>query len=312
MDKLIDKIIEKQNPTCVGLDTRIEYIPQQLLTEFDEDCKTFASAANAIIKYNKLLVDAVAEVVPSVKVQVAYYEMYGVEGMRAFHQTIAYAKQKGLYVIADIKRNDIGATASAYAAAYLGSTPLASATESAFAADSVTVNGYLGTDGILPFTEKCTDGEKSIFVLVKTSNKSSGELQDLRLENGKLVYEQMGDMVNTWGQASVGAHGYSAVGAVVGATYPAQGIALRKRLAHTFFLIPGYGAQGGTAADVCGCFDQKGLGGVVNASRSILCAYKKPEYAGLSATAAAKAEAENMKNDLFAAICAAKGINQMG
>lgn len=313
MDRLIEKIIQTQNPTCVGLDTRLEYIPTEFLNEIGEKGDTLASAARAILEFNKRIIDAVADVVPSVKIQIAYYEMYGTAGITIFAKTAEYAAQNGLYVISDIKRNDIGATADAYSTAYLGSTPLSDGNkQTAYVSDSVTVNGYLGTDGIEPFVKNCTANDKTIFVLVKTSNPSSGELQDLELANGKKVYEQMADMVEQWGSENIGKYGYSCVGAVVGATYPEQGKELRKRMRNTFFLIPGYGAQGGSADGLAGCFDEKGLGGVVNASRSILCAYKKDAYKGMSFDQAARAEAIRMKDDLARAINNHSGKDKMG
>lgn len=298
MDKLIQAIIKKQNPSVIGLDTKLAYIPQQLRDAFGEDCSDFASCARAILQYNKLLIDAVCDVVPGVKLQVAYYEMYSHEGMQAFRQTAAYAREKGMYIIADVKRNDIGATAEAYASAYLGTTALQNNEAHAFDTDSVTLNAYLGSDGIKPFLEICSQKDKTAFILVKTSNKSSGEFQDMLLSDGRKVYEAMGDMVAQWGGASVGSYGYSNAGAVVGATYPQQGKELRERLAHTFFLIPGYGAQGGAAEDLAGCFDSRGLGGVVNASRSLICAYQKEAYSGMTPAEAARAEAIRMRDDI--------------
>ena len=195
--------------------------------------------------------------------------------MKAYEETLKYANEKGLVVIADAKRNDIGSTASCYAKAFLGETQVNSTASSAFPSDFVTVNGYLGTDGIAPFVEECESKDKGIFVLVKTSNPSSGELQNLMLENGKTVFEYMGGLVEKWGESTIGKYGYSAVGAVVGATHPTEAKRLREILPHTFFLIPGYGAQGGNAQMLKSCFGENGLGGVVNNSRGILCAYKK-------------------------------------
>jgi len=303
MDKLIEKIVRLQNPTALGLDTCIEYIPQQLKEKFGEECSTLESAANAIYKYNCLLIDALADIIPCVKVQVAYYEMYGSHGMESFHKTIVYAQAKGMYAIADIKRNDIGATAAAYANAYLGSTMLKDETLKVFNCDSVTINGYLGTDGIKPFTDLCKSLNKSAFILVKTSNPSSGELQDQTLSDGRKVFELMGDMVAQWGSEQIGSFGYSNIGAVVGATYPEQGEQLRNRLKSVFFLIPGYGAQGAGGKDLVGSFDKDGLGGIVNASRSILCAYKK--YS-LPAAESARAEAIAMKEDIVNSLKQAK------
>ncbi|MBQ7369492.1 MAG: orotidine-5'-phosphate decarboxylase [Clostridia bacterium] len=270
-DQLIEKIIEMQNPTCVGLDTLFDYLPENM----KDGVTTFDKAAERIVDFNKKLVDTVRDIVPSVKVQIAYYEMYGVAGMKAYEETLKYATEKGLVVIADAKRNDIGSTASCYAKTFLGETEVNANKYKAFPADYVTVNGYLGTDGIAPFVEQCEKNDKGIFVLVKTSNPSSGELQNLVLENGKPVYEYMGGLVEKWGESTIGKYGYSAVGAVVGATHPTEAKRLREVLPHTFFLIPGYGAQGGNAEMLKSCFGENGLGGVVNNSRGILCAYKK-------------------------------------
>ena len=298
IDKLIEKIIETQNPTCVGLDTQLDYLPDEMRA----GVKTCEDAANAIGQFNFKLIDSVYDIVPSVKVQVAYYEMYGIEGMRAFAETLRYASEKGMFVMTDAKRNDIGATAECYAKAYLGETQVGESSYTAFDSDFLTVNGYLGSDGIKPFLNWMDKRDKGIFVLVKTSNKSSGELQDLKLENGKTVYEYMGSLVEEWGKESIGKYGYSAVGAVVGATHPAQAEILRREMPHTFFLIPGYGAQGGKADDLKVCFGKDGLGGIVNSSRGILCAYKQEKYAGMTFDAAARQACVDMKNDLNRAI----------
>ena len=270
-DKLIDGIIATQNPTCVGLDTLFDYLPDDMRA----GAKTFEDVAERVLEFNKKLVDNIADIVPSVKVQIAYYEMYGAAGMKTYFETLKYAKEKGLYVIADAKRNDIGSTASCYAKAFLGETQVNENSLSAFPSDYVTVNGYLGSDGIVPFVEECEKNEKGIFVLVKTSNPSGAEIQNVILENGVPMYEYVGGLVEKWGESTVGKYGYSAVGAVVGATHPAEAARLREVLPHTFFLIPGYGAQGGKAEMLKSCFKENGLGGVVNNSRGILCAYKK-------------------------------------
>ncbi|MDY4518785.1 MAG: orotidine-5'-phosphate decarboxylase [Candidatus Spyradocola sp.] len=292
IDQLIEGIKSTGNPTCVGLDTQLGHLPEG----FAGKVESFEDAAAAIIKYNKALVDALCGIVPSVKVQIAYYEMYGVPGMQAFVDTCAYAKSKGLVVIADAKRNDIGATSGAYANAFLGETPLGDKALSAFPADFVTVNAYLGSDGILPFLKASEVRGGGIFALVKTSNPSGVELQDLMIGD-RHVYEVMGDLVSKWGESCIGSHGYSSVGAVVGATYPEQGAALRVRLPHTFFLVPGYGAQGATGKDLRGCFDQNGMGAVVNASRSILTAWKKQP--GVDFAQAAYNEAIRMRDDIM-------------
>ena len=270
-DKLIDGIIAMQNPTCVGLDTLFDYLPDDMRA----GAKTFEDVAERVLEFNKKIIDSVYDIVPSVKVQIAYYEMYGAAGMKAYYETLKYGAAKGLVVIADAKRNDIGSTASCYAKAFLGETQVNDSTLKAFPSDYVTVNGYLGSDGIVPFVEECEKHDKGIFVLVKTSNPSGAEIQNMVLDNGMPMYEYVGGLVEKWGESTIGSYGYSAVGAVVGATHPTEAARLREVLPHTFFLIPGYGAQGGNAEMLKSCFAANGLGGVVNNSRGILCAYKK-------------------------------------
>ena len=303
IDRLIDRIIELQNPTCVGLDTNFDYLPDDMkMDKSGDEITTFETATERITEFNMNIIDKICDIVPAVKVQVAYYEMYGYEGLKAFDYTLNYARGRGMIVIADCKRNDIGSTASCYSTAYLGKTELGDKSLKAFPADMLTVNGYLGFDGIKPFVEDAKASKKAIFVLVKTSNPSSGELQNLKLENGKYIYEQMGELVKEWGKDSVGKYGYSRVGAVVGATHPKEAERLRKLLPHTFFLIPGYGAQGGSAEMLKVCFDKHGLGGVVNSSRGIICAYKNEKYAGLNYAAAARAACVDMQKDLLETI----------
>ncbi len=297
-DKLIERIKELDNPTVAGIDTSFDYLPDDM----KNGVKDFKSASAAVLEFNKRIIDNICDIVPCVKVQIAYYEMYGLDGMRTFAETVKYAGKKGMLVMTDAKRNDIGATAECYAKAYLGETAVGDKTYTAFDSDFLTVNGYLGSDGIKPFLGWMQKRDKGIFVLVKTSNKSSGELQDLKLENGKTVYEYMGSLVEEWGKDSIGKYGYSAVGAVVGATHPAQAEILRNEMPHTFFLIPGYGAQGGTADDLKVCFNKDGLGGIVNSSRGILCAYRQGKYAGRSYYEAARQACIDMKNDLNRAI----------
>ena len=270
-DRLIDGIIAMQNPTCVGLDTLFDYLPD----EMKSGVKTFDGVAERVFEFNKKVIDSVYDIVPSVKVQIAYYEMYGVAGMKAYYETLKYAAEKGLVVIADAKRNDIGSTAACYAKTFLGETQVNEITDKAFPSDYVTVNGYLGTDGIAPFVDECQKHDKGIFVLVKTSNPSGAEIQNMVLDNGTPMYEYVGGLVEKWGESTIGKYGYSAVGAVVGATHPTEAARLREVLPHTFFLIPGYGAQGGNAEMLKSCFGKNGLGGVVNNSRGILCAYNK-------------------------------------
>lgn len=299
IDNLITQIKEKENPTVAGLDPKLEYIPEYIIAEaFKRHGKNLSGASEAIWQFNKHLIDELYDVVPAIKPQSAYYEMYGWEGVRVLERTIEYAKRRGLYVIADVKRNDIGTTAEAYAIAYLGKTMLYENVEvSSFDADSVTVNAYLGSDGIKPFLGY----DKSIFVLVKTSNPSSGELQDLSLEN-ETVYEHMAGLVKEWGNDSIGKYGYSNVGAVVGATYPKQLSLLRKKMPNTYFLVPGYGAQGGSAKDVAKAFNKDGLGAIINASRSIMCAYKKGDYKQEDFAKAAKIEALRMRDEIRGSI----------
>ena len=304
MEQLAARIRAMKNPTVAGLDTRIEYLPESFVNEIlPQGIHTFEDAAEAVYRYNVRLIDALCDIVPSVKVQVAYYEMYGSAGMVAYDKTIRYAKEKGMIVMADVKRNDIGATAACYANAYIGTTDMPDGAQRAFAADIATINPYLGVDGVKPFADACRDHGTGIFVLVKTSNPSSGQLQDMRFEDGRTLYEAVADLVEQWGEETRGESGYSAVGAVVGATYPQQGTALRARMPHAFFLVPGYGAQGATGADIAGCFDANGSGAIVNASRSILCAWKKRE--GMAFDEAARAEAIRMREDLCGCLKAA-------
>ena len=299
MRQLIEKIIETKNPTVVGLDPTLDYIPDHIKEEaFDKYGKTMRGAARAFLKYNKKIIDAICDVVPAVKPQCAYYEQLGWYGMKCLAKTIAYAREKGMYVITDGKRNDIGSTMQAYAIAHLGLADVAGEKLVPFGGDALTVNGYLGTDGIQPLLDVMAgDADQGIFVLVKTSNPSSGELQD-KLVDGVPVYARMGDMCETWGAKTAHTHGYSQVGAVVGATYPAQLAEMRARLPHTFFLVPGYGAQGGGAQDVAGAFDQNGLGAIVNSSRAVLTAWKKTGHNGADFAQAAREEASRMRDDI--------------
>ena len=299
MDKLIEKIAEKQNPTVAGLDPKLSYIPEHIRSaSYEKYGKTLDGAADALLQFNKGLIDALCDIVPAVKPQAAYYEMYGWQGVKALTETIAYAQSKGMFVITDGKRNDIGATMTAYAAAHLGSTTVEEETFAPFGADALTVNGYLGTDGIQPLLEVCGQEDKGIFVLVKTSNPSSGELQDKPLADGNTVYRAMGAMCEGWGEKLPGQYGYSGVGAVVGATYPAQLEELRAAMPHTFFLVPGYGAQGGAADDVAPGFDKNGLGAIVNSSRGIICAWKKTGHNGEDYQEAARNAAIAMRDDI--------------
>ena len=302
-DRLIENIIEKQNPTVAGLDPKLDYVPASVKDAcFAQYGKTLEGAAAALLVFNKAIIDQICDIVPAVKPQAAYYEMYGWQGVRALAETIAYAQQKGMFVMTDGKRNDIGTTMEAYATAHLGTTDVAGEAIDAFGADALTVNGYLGTDGIQPLVRICQEKDKGIFVLVKTSNPSSGELQDLKLTNGASVYEQMGRMCEQWGEALPGKYGYSGVGAVVGATYPEQLKEMREKAPHTFFLVPGYGAQGGGAQDAKNAFDKNGLGAIINSSRGIMCAWKKQGLTEDDFAAAARSEALRMKADILSVI----------
>ena len=298
MDRLIEKIVETQNPTVVGLDPKLEFVPDFIKQKaFTEDGESFKGAAKAILKFNKGIIDAICDIVPAIKPQAAYYEMYGYYGIKTLVKTIEYAHKRGMYVITDAKRNDIGATMEAYATAHLSKVAVGNETLEPFGADALTVNGYLGTDGISPLLKVCKEDDKGIFVLVKTSNPSSGELQD-RLIDGVPVYSIMGDMCEKWGSEVMGKYDYSAVGAVVGATYPEQLAEMREKLPHTFFLVPGYGAQGGGAEGVAKAFDKKGLGAIVNSSRAVMCAYQKGGYKEEEYAVAALKEVIRMKKDI--------------
>ena len=302
-DRMIEKIVETQNPTVAGLDPKLAFIPNYILDAAVEKYgKTLEAAAAALVEYNKGLIDALCDIVPAVKPQAAYYEMYGWQGVKALTETIAYAQEKGMFVITDGKRNDIGATMEAYATAHMGTTDVFGEKIEAFGADGLTVNGYLGTDGIKPLLNVCNEKDTGIFVLVKTSNPSSGELQDQKMESGKSVYETMGEFCENWGEAVMGKYGYSGVGAVVGATYPAQLGEMREKAPHTFFLVPGYGAQGGAADDVAPAFDKNGLGAIVNSSRGIMCAWQKEKCDEHDYAQAARREAIRMRDEIVARI----------
>ena len=304
IDNLIEKIKETGNPTVMGLDPRYDMIPEVVRNKYSNDLE---GISKAILEYNKELIDNTYDIIPAIKPQLAFYEMFGIEGMKVFKETCKYAKEKGMIVIADAKRGDIGSTAKGYSNAYLGQTPMGENKIEVFEnIDFLTVNPYLGVDSITPFVEDCIKYDKGIFVLVKTSNPSSGELQDLKLENGKTVYEHVASLVEKWGEELRGKYGYSSVAAVVGATYPEQLKEIREKAPHTYFLIPGYGAQGGKAEDIALGFDNNGLGGIVNASRSLMCAYKsdkwKEKYSEAEYGKATRAEALDMKQVLNSVI----------
>ncbi len=298
MDRLITRILETKNPSVAGLDPKLSYIPDFIKEEaFAKHGKNLEGAAAALLAFNKGIIDALCDIVPAVKPQCAYYEMLGWQGVKALSDTIVYAQQKGMVVIIDGKRNDIGTTMEAYAAGHLGVAQVEDISLPAFGGDLLTVNGYLGSDGIKPLLKVCQEQNKGIFVLVKTSNPSSGELQDQCID-GKPIYRVMGEFCEQWGEQLPGQYGYSGVGAVVGATYPDQLTELRKALPHTFFLVPGYGAQGGGAEGVAGAFDENGLGAIINSSRGILCAWQKTGAAPEDYAKAAREEALRMREDL--------------
>ena len=298
-DRLIENIVKTQNPSVVGLDPKLEYVPKFIIDKkVEKHGKSLKAAAKALLEFNKAIIDEIHDICPAIKPQAAYYEMYGYEGVKTLYKTIQYAQEKGMFVMTDGKRNDIGATMEAYATAHLGLTDVCGEQIAAFGSDALTVNGYLGTDGIKPLLKSCDENDCGIFVLVKTSNPSSGELQDQPMNNSTL-YRVIGDMCEKWGDMlPIGNFGYSSVGAVVGATYPNQLTELRKSLKKTFFLVPGYGAQGGGAADIVGAFDKDGIGAVINSSRAVMCAYKNSGMDGRDYAEAARAEALRMKNDI--------------
>ena len=277
IQQLIEKIKKTKAPICVGLDPMLNYIPEHILKKsYNEFGETLEGAADAIWQFNKEIVDHTCDLIPSVKPQIAMYEQFGIEGLKSYQKTVDYCQQKGLLVIGDAKRGDIGSTSAAYATGHLGKVQVGSKTYSGFHTDFLTVNPYLGTDGVKPFVDVCNSEDKGLFVLVKTSNPSSGEFQD-RLIDGRPLYELVAEKGVEWGDTCMDGD-YSNVGAVVGATYPEMSRILRKLMPRTYFLVPGYGAQGGTAADLAHCFNEDGLGAVVNSSRGIIAAYRQEKY----------------------------------
>ena len=279
IDRLIERITEMDAPVVAGLDPTMAHIPGFIKENaFKEYGETLEGAALAVKRFNFALIDALADIVPAVKPQAAMYEQFGIPGMMVYRDTIAYAHEKGLIVIGDVKRGDIGSTSAAYANAHIGQIAVGEAQYAPFDEDFCTVNPYLGSDGIRPFLEACEEYDRGIFVLAKTSNPSSGEFQD-RLIDGRPLYEHVAEKIAAWGEDLIGTCGWSEVGAVAGATYPEVIKTLREIMPHTFLLVPGYGAQGAGAAELAPCFDADGLGAIVNSSRGIIAAYKKDEYA---------------------------------
>ncbi len=314
INQLVDKIKKTGAPIVAGLDPTLKFVPEHIKKKaFAEYGETMKGAAEAVWQYNKAIVDAISDLIPAVKPQIAMYEQFGVEGMIVFQRTVEYCKEKGLVVIGDVKRGDIGSTSEAYAVGHLGQVQVGSTLCRGFDEDFVTVNPYLGSDGVKPFIKVCQEEKKGIFVLVKTSNPSSGEFQD-RLINGvdekeseeRPLYEVVGEQVASWGAECMG-DSYSYVGAVVGATYPEQGKILRKIMPKAYILVPGYGAQGGKGADLVHFFNEDGLGAIINSSRGIIAAYQQEKYAGYGAehfADASRAAVLDMKEDIAQALAA--------
>ena len=282
INKLVEKIQKTHAPIVVGLDPMMNYIPDHIQKKaFAEYGETLEGAAEAIWQFNKEIVDHTCDLIPAVKPQIAMYEQFGIPGLQAFKKTVDYCHQKDLVVIGDIKRGDIGSTSAAYATGHIGDVTVGGQTYTPFGEDFVTVNPYLGSDGVQPFIDVCKEQKKGLFILVKTSNPSSGEFQD-KLVDGKPLYELVGEKVAQWGADCMG-NQYSYIGAVVGATYPEMGKVLRKIMPKSFILVPGYGAQGGKGADLVHFFDTDGLGAIVNSSRGIIAAYRQEKYARFGA-----------------------------
>lgn len=304
INKLVSNIQKTGAPIVVGLDPMLKYVPEHIQKKaFAEHGETLKGAAEAIWLYNKEIVDNVYDLIPAVKPQIAMYEQFGIEGLIAFKKTVDYCKEKGLVVIGDIKRGDIGSTSEAYAVGHLGKVQIGSNSYYGFDEDFVTVNPYLGSDGVNPFVKVCKEEKKGLFILVKTSNPSSGEFQD-RLIDGRPLYEIVGEKVAQWGEDCMG-DSYSYIGAVVGATYPEMGKVLRKIMPKSFILVPGYGAQGGKGADLVHFFNEDGLGAIINSSRGIIAAYQQEKYAKYGAEnfgEASRAAVEDMIADISGAL----------
>ncbi len=302
IDLLIQKIKETNNPTVVGLDPRLDFVPSYIKEEaYEIYGKTLKGAAQSYLKFNKEILDAVHDLIPAVKPQVAMYEQLGAAGIEAYIETIEYAKSKGLVIIGDIKRSDIASTATSYAEGHIGLVRVEEEQFEVYKEDFITLNPFLGIDSVEPYFDACKNRDKGLFLLVKTSNPNSGQIQDLRVGN-QYMYEYVGQLVSEWGKDMIGKYGFSKIGAVVGATHKEQGIALRQQMPHTFFLVPGYGAQGATAEDLAGCFNKEGLGSIVNSSRGIIAAYKNAKYSGQFSekdfAQASRQAVIDMKNDL--------------
>ena len=300
IEKLVSRIKKLNAPIVVGLDPTLNFVPKFLLDKaINEKGETLEAAADAIFEFNKKIVDAVYDLIPAVKPQIAMYEQFGIPGLMAYKKTLDYCHEKGLLVIGDAKRGDIGSTSTAYAIGHLGKVKIGSAEIAPIDADFLTINPYMGSDSVVPFVEECKKHDKGLFILVKTSNPSSGEFQDQKVGE-KAVYELVGKKVDEWGLDTV-KEGYSDVGAVVGATYPEMGKVLREIMPKAYILVPGYGAQGGTAAELKPFFNKDGLGAIVNSSRGIIAAYKQEQYAEFGAEGFAEAAREaviDMKNDI--------------
>lgn len=277
IDKLVDQIKQKQSCVLVGLDPRLEYIPEGFKETYFKNYGTSLEAvAEIILEFNKVIIDSVYDIVPAIKPQIAFYEQYGLQGLKAYIETCKYAEDKGLLVVGDVKRGDIGTTSKAYSNAHLGQVDVEGVSFNTFSTDAITTNPYLGDDCLKEFMDDIYQRDKGMFVLVKTSNPTSGQLQDLEL-GGKKIYEVVAEMVYEWSLKTVGECGYSSVGAVVAATHPQQAQDLRKLMKKAYFLVPGYGAQGGTVEDILGCFNEDGLGAIINSSRGIMYAYMNKE-----------------------------------
>lgn len=308
INKLVEKIQKTNAPIVVGLDPTLDFVPEHIQNKaFAEFGETLEGAAEAIWQFNKEIIDATYDLIPAVKPQIAMYESFGVEGVKAYQKTLDYARSKDLVIIGDIKRGDIGSTSEAYAIGHLGRVKVGSKVLSAFNEDFATINPYMGSDSVNPFVKVCKEENKGLFILVKTSNKSSGEFQD-RLIDGRPLYEHVGEKVAEWGAGHMGSS-YSYIGAVVGATYPEMGKTLRKIMPKTFILVPGYGAQGGQGKDLVHYFNEDGLGAIVNSSRGIIAAYKQEQYAKFGAENFADASRQavlDMIADIDGALKAAK------